>query len=85
MSLRMACRLRYRLLLCIERKLRSTRTTVTILEEGYGFDAFDSSAADCVRTGHYQFSPTVALREAGFKRSSAAPDETAPHFPTRGG
>jgi hypothetical protein len=37
------------------------------------------------RTGHYQFSHTVANREAGFKRSSAAPDEKARHFPSRGG
>ena len=57
----------------------------TDLEEGYGFDGFDSSAADCVRTGHYRFSHTVALDQAVVKRRSAAPDETVRYFLTRGG
>jgi len=61
-------------------------TTTTDLEEGYEFDTFDSSAADCVRIGHYRYSHTVALDQAVVKkRRSAAPDETARHCLTRGG
>jgi len=85
MALSLACPLRCRLPLCMSENCGALATMTICLEEAYGFDAFDSSAADCLRTGRYRFSHSVALDQAVFKRLSAAPDETACHFLTRGG